>query len=116
MASRGRSETYCDSLKRRARMLTMSKKVLLLSVCLVLTSGAAAQSKGRILEEVVARVNSDAITRGDLDRSRLQRTDEIRQGCPACTPVQIQQKMAAQEKDLLRDLIDTSLLVQRGKD
>jgi len=97
-------------------MSAMSKNLFLLGVCLLYTSGAAAQSKGKILEEVVARVNSDAITRGDLDRSRAQMADELRQACPTCTPVQLQQRMTAQEKDMLRDLIDTSLLVQRGKD
>jgi peptidyl-prolyl cis-trans isomerase SurA len=82
----------------------------------LLASPAAAQEKGKILEEVVARVNNDVITRGDLDRARAQLDDELRQECPACTPDQITTRAAAQEKDLLRDLIDNSLMVQRAKD
>jgi peptidyl-prolyl cis-trans isomerase SurA len=75
-----------------------------------------AQEKGKIIEEVVARVNNDVITRGDLDRARTQFSDEVRQECPNCTPDQINARMAAGEKDLLRDLIDSSLMVQRAKD
>ena len=35
---------------------------------------------------------------------------------PTCTPAQIAEKVAPLEKDLLRDLIDNLLLVQRAKD
>ena len=35
---------------------------------------------------------------------------------PACSPDQLNEKVAAAQKDLLRDLVDSSLLVQRGKD
>jgi peptidyl-prolyl cis-trans isomerase SurA len=72
--------------------------------------------KGVILEEVIARVNNDAITRGDLEQSKRELHDETLQDCRTCTEAQIDEKMALSEKDLLRDLIDNSLLVQRGKD
>lgn len=72
--------------------------------------------KGTIVEEVIARVNNDAITRGDLAQSKQELHDETLQDCRTCTEAQIEEKMAPSEKDLLRDLIDNSLLVQRGKD
>ena len=78
--------------------------------------GAAAQDKGKIIEEVIARVNNDAITRGDLEHARSQMAAEVQQDCPTCTPDQIKEKEAGLEKNLLRDLIDNSLLVQRAKD
>ena len=97
-------------------MLTMRLRLFLLAMCLLWTGGAAAQNKGKVLEEIVARVNSEAITRGDLERSRTQEADAVRQSCSNCTPAQLQERFATVEKDLLRDLIDSSLLVQRGKD
>ncbi len=72
--------------------------------------------KGTIVEEVIARVNNDAITRGDLEQSRQELHDETLHDCQTCSEAQIEEKMAPSEKDLLRDLIDNSLLVQRGTD
>ena len=75
-----------------------------------------AQSKSLVLEEVIARVNNDAITRSDLARARSEMQQEAQQDCPKCTPEELRDKVAAGDKNLLRDLIDNSLLVQRGKD
>ena len=75
-----------------------------------------AQTKSVVLEEVVARVNNEVITRSDLERARSEMQQEAQQDCPKCTPEEISQKLAAEEKNMLRDLIDNSLLVQRGKD
>jgi peptidyl-prolyl cis-trans isomerase SurA len=95
----------------------MTKSLCFWSVCLLLLPvAAAAQDKGQIVEEVVARVNNDVITRTDLENARKALQDEARQDCPACTSEQLAAKTEPFEKDLLRDLIDNSLLVQRGKD
>ncbi len=75
-----------------------------------------AQSKSVVVEEVIARVNNDAITRSDLDRARNELQQEAQQDCPKCTPEEIRDKVATEDKNLLRDLVDNSLLVQRGKD
>ena len=67
--------------------------------------------------EIVARVNDDIITTEDLAHARDEVLAlEVRQSCQACTPDQINLQMADKEKNLLRDLIDQSLLVQRAKD
>ena len=42
--------------------------------------------------------------------------DDVRQSCTGCTPEQIQAHIDAKQPDILRDLIDQSLLVQRAKD
>ncbi len=78
----------------------------------------ARQSEGpsRLIEEVVARVNNEIITASDLERSRQQLAEEIRQECASCTQEQYAARVAEKEKNLLRDLIDQSLLAQRGKD
>jgi peptidyl-prolyl cis-trans isomerase SurA len=97
----------------------MSKQLTFWGACIVMGVCAfslQAQTKGVIVEEVVARVNNEIITRGDLQHARAQLQTEIQQDCPACTPAQINDRLASQEKDVLRDLIDNSLLVQRAKD
>jgi peptidyl-prolyl cis-trans isomerase SurA len=74
-----------------------------------------AQTKSVVVEEVIARVNNEVITRSDLERARNELRQEAQQDCPKCAPEEINQKVASEGKDLLRDLIDNSLLVQRGK-
>ena len=67
-----------------------------------------------IVEEIVAKVNGDIVTRGDLDRGRKQLEADLRQqGLPALT---LQQTLEQREKDMLRDKIDQLLLQQKGKD
>jgi len=77
---------------------------------------AAMDTKGTVLEEIVARVNDDVITRSDLDQSRQTLADDAHEQCPSCTDAEIQAKVKEQEPNLLRNLIDQSLLVQRAKD
>ena len=76
----------------------------------------AAQTKGRLVEEIIARVNNEIITASDLQRARVALEDEAKQECRNCSPQQLQLVVAEKQKNLLRDLIDQSLLVQRGKD
>ena len=76
----------------------------------------AAQTKGRVVEEIIARVNNEVITASDLQRARTSLQEEAKQECRNCTPQQLQMLMADKEKNLLRDLIDQSLLAQRAKD
>jgi peptidyl-prolyl cis-trans isomerase SurA len=75
-----------------------------------------AQTRSVVVEEVVARVNNDVITRSDLEHARSEMRQEAQQDCPKCTPEEINQKVGAEDKNVLRDLIDNSLLVQHGKD
>jgi len=77
---------------------------------------AGAQTKSTVVEEIVARVNNEIITREDLEHARTSLENEIRDECANCTPEQIREKIELKNKDLLRDLIDQSLLSQRAKD
>ena len=91
-------------------------KWLIISVFLA-AGTVAAQTKSVIVEEIVARVNNDVITREDLEHARTSLTAEIQDECQQkCTPEQVRTQVEAKEKNLLRDLIDQSLLVQRAKD
>jgi peptidyl-prolyl cis-trans isomerase SurA len=77
---------------------------------------AGAQTKSTVVEEIVARVNNEIITREDLEHARAALEGEVRDGCANCSDEKIRSEIAAKDKDLLRDLIDQSLLAQRAKD
>ena len=77
---------------------------------------ARAQTKSTVVEEIVARVNNEIITREDLEKARQSLEGEARDACANCTAEQIRTMVASKDKDLLRDLIDQSLLTQRAKD
>jgi peptidyl-prolyl cis-trans isomerase SurA len=76
-----------------------------------------AEGDGKVVEEIVARVNNEIITRSELDRARASAAEEAQQECNGkCTPEQVQVAIEDSQKFALRDLIDQSLLAQRGKD
>jgi peptidyl-prolyl cis-trans isomerase SurA len=89
---------------------------LWLACLLLAVAASAAQGKSRVVEEIIARVNNQIITRGELERSRVTLRSEVQQDCQACTPAQIDERLAPLEKNLLRDLIDNLLLIQRAQD
>lgn len=101
--------------EQRRRML---KKVCICSGLMLMSPALSclAQTKSVVVEEVVARVNNEVITRSDLEHARNEMRQEAQQDCPKCTPEEINQKVSSEDKNVLRDLIDNSLLVQRGKD
>jgi peptidyl-prolyl cis-trans isomerase SurA len=71
----------------------------------------------KTVEEIVARVNNEIITRSELDKAKASAADDAKQECSGrCTPEQLQTQIEDRQKNALRDLIDQSLLVQRGKD
>jgi peptidyl-prolyl cis-trans isomerase SurA len=77
----------------------------------------AGESEGKVVEEIVARVNNDIITKSELEKARAAAEDDARQDCSGkCTQEQLQIAIEDRQKTALRDLIDQSLLAQRGKD
>ncbi|MGA9885706.1 MAG: peptidylprolyl isomerase [Candidatus Acidiferrales bacterium] len=92
-----------------------------LSAALLLApSLARAQSQGQIIEDIVARVNDRIITLSDYTKALDALPQEVQQDCqqqqPPCTPDQQQANLADKKKNLLRDMIDQQLLIERGKD
>ncbi len=69
-------------------------------------------SADAVVEEIIARVNSSIITRSEYARSKEQLKEEIKQQDPNNADKQFAEK----EKDVLRDLIDQQLLLEKGKD
>jgi len=73
--------------------------------------------EGKVVEEIIARVNNEIITRSELDKARAEETEGAQQECSGkCTPEQLQVAVEDRQKYALRGLIDQSLLAQRGKD
>ena len=87
---------------------------LRLFVFLAIAATAARAADVRVVEEIVAKVNGDIITRGELDQQRLDIEREARQS--GLTGVRLQQEVGQAVKDALRDQIDQMLLVQRARD
>jgi peptidyl-prolyl cis-trans isomerase SurA len=67
---------------------------------------------GQVVEEIVARVNSQIVTRSEFLRSKDQLKDDVRQQDPS----NADKLFSEREKDILRDLIDQQLLLEKGKD
>jgi peptidyl-prolyl cis-trans isomerase SurA len=78
---------------------------------------AVGTGEGAVVEEIIARVNNEIITKSELDKAKATAVEEAQQDCQnRCTPEQLQTSVTDRQKNALRDLIDQSLLVQRGKD
>src|SRR4029077_14525213 len=81
------------------------------------TNPVVKTGEGKTVEEIVAPVNNEIITRSELEKARASAEDESRAECQGrCTPEQLQAAIEDRQKFALRDLIDQSLLSQRGKD
>src|ERR1700729_625176 len=85
------------------------KRTLLALLGLSLVPAFAA---GQVVEEIVARVNGSIITRSEFLRSKDQLKDDVKQQDAA----NADKLFGEREKDILRDLIDQQLLLEKGKD
>ncbi|HWR16100.1 MAG TPA: peptidylprolyl isomerase [Terriglobales bacterium] len=82
----------------------------LASILLFFALALTLQAADTVVEEIVARVNNSIITRTDLARSKEQMTNEAHQkNVP-------QDEIDKRQSDILRDLIDQQLLVQKAAD
>lgn len=98
-------------LGARLGSFMMHKFALLLSLLAFVVTAAFAADQ--VVEEIIARVNNSIITRTDYERSREQTMQDIRQqGGPAPSQQQVDDEM----KNVLRDLIDQQLLIQKASD
>ncbi len=89
----------------------MNKKQLL-CLCVCLVTLPVVLKADTVVEEIIARVNNSIITRSDFERSKLQLKDEAKQQ----DPNNAEKDVAEKERDVLRDLIDQQLLIDKGKD
>ncbi len=75
-------------------------------------AGLSAFASGQVVEEIVARVNGQIITSSEFQRSKDQLKDDVKQQDAA----NADKLFGDREKDILRDLIDLQLLLEKGKD
>ncbi|HZU31975.1 MAG TPA: peptidylprolyl isomerase [Candidatus Angelobacter sp.] len=88
----------------------MLKKLSLLACACVL--GVVALHADNIVDEIVARVDDQIITRSDVEKAKQTTIEELKQRFPS----DWQAKWDKAQGDVLRDLIDQQLLLERGKE
>jgi parvulin-like peptidyl-prolyl isomerase len=95
----------------------MSTGRLLAGTLFTVTALAAADRPApqvHVVEEIVAKVNSEIITRGELDKQKLRIAAELQQR--GVIGPALQEGVAKGTADALRDQIDQLLLVAKGKE
>lgn len=93
------------------RFLMKKFAVLLFAILLAIPVLLVGQDD-TVVEEIIARINNNIITRADLKRAREQLLSDMHQQDPNATLAD----QTEREKDLLRDLIDQQLLLQKGEE
>ncbi|MBI3951483.1 MAG: peptidylprolyl isomerase [Acidobacteria bacterium] len=90
------------------------KKLVSMAVLLLLWSGSVtvAQEEPVVIDGIVARVNRDIITLSAYRRAQQELLDELRR--QGLTGQQLDEQYQKALKELLQDLIDTQLLVQKA--
>ena len=86
----------------------MKKMILIMLGMACLPAIVSAQ----VVEEIIARVNGQIITLSEFQRSKDQLKEDVKQQDPSDPD----KAFAEREKDILRDLIDQQLLLDKGKD
>jgi peptidyl-prolyl cis-trans isomerase SurA len=85
---------------------------LFLGLLFLSFAGASARSADTIVEQIVARVNNQIITQTEFERSE----NDLKQEALQQDPANAEKTVAEHRKDILRDLIDQQLLLEKGKD
>jgi peptidyl-prolyl cis-trans isomerase SurA len=85
----------------------LKKLSLLASAVVLLVVGLRADN---IVDEIIARVNDQIITRADMEKAKQTNLEELKQRFPS----DWQAKWTKAQNDILRDLIDQQLLLARG--
>jgi len=86
------------------------KKFSLISAALLIC--AALVHADNIVDEIIARVNDQIITSSQFQRAKDSRVQELKQQFPN----DWQTRWAAAQKDVLREMIDEQLLLEKGKE
>jgi len=87
--------------------------VVTASVALVAGSGGATHAGAKIIERIIAHVNSEIITQHRYDDELAQLRSRLAE---QYSGAELDAQVREQSKNLLRDLIDESLMVQKAKD
>ena len=91
------------------RFAVLVSAVFLCAPWLVAQTSPVASQDETVVEEIIARVNNNIITRADLRHSQDQLAADAQRPDSSGEPKE-------QQQDLLRDLIDQQLLLQKGEE
>src|SRR6185437_8378566 len=80
----------------------------------IAAAGLASAAEITVIEEIVAKVNGEIITRSDIDRTRKQMESAMRE--QGATGERLQQALAEADKNILRERIDQLLLQSKAKE
>jgi parvulin-like peptidyl-prolyl isomerase len=80
----------------------------------IAAAGLACAAEITVIEEIVAKVNGEIVTRGDIERTRRQMETAMRE--QGATGERLQQGLAESEKNILRERIDQLLLQSKAKE
>lgn len=89
---------------------------ILFGVPLALGAQDVPPPKGKVLDSVISRVNDDIITSFQYKQAVDALQQEIKHDCKSCSQTKIETRFEKERKNVLRDLIDQDLLVERAKD
>jgi len=93
----------------------MIKKALIVlgSVAVVIGVTAPGLQAGKVVERIIARVNNEIITQRMFEREKQKLRAQLAQDYSG---PELEAQIREQSKNLLRDLIDQALMVQKAKD
>src|SRR5208283_418446 len=93
----------------------MSRRTWAVMVNVALVTGVVSGSvaSARIMERIIARVNNEIITQHQFDEEQGKLREQLAQ---QFSGAELDAQVRDQSKNLLRDLIDESLMVQKAKD
>ena len=68
-------------------------------------------TNSKTVEEIIARVNNEIVTRSDLDKKKQSAQEEVEEDCRGgkCSPEEQKQRIDDGQKNALKELIDQSL-------
>lgn len=91
--------------------------MLALTIALLFALPAAAQEEGeaKVIDEVIAQVNSDVITLGQLRREMQQATEALSRTA-GLTPEQARAEVEKRRGEMIANMITEQLVIQKGKD
>ena len=98
-------------------MYQKSRQAVLTAILSLVSSGAFAQSKN--VDEIIAWVNNDIILKSEYELRKSAIRNDLAQAPPrgrGLQGAQLEQALNEQQKILMRDLIDESLLLQQAKE
>jgi peptidyl-prolyl cis-trans isomerase SurA len=93
---------------------TLKRCGMLLGIgAMIVSASSPAIARRRVVDRIIARVNSEIITQRQFEREQQDLHSQLAQ---QYTGDQLETQFQEQSKDLLRDLIDQALMVQKAKD